>query len=705
MRRSYLIVLLCFGLSVLVGCGTSQQDASAPAGERKASKAKAEEEKASIRTELPADAKPEEVVAEEPAPAPKAEPKAPHKKTLAKSAEKDSITTMGDAGVQNQGILKSLGSTGNKKTGTAFGLGNFGSAAPMGGKDAGGMGLQGRAQGGGGEGRGRIGNTGARRGVMSKVVTRSPRRARKPAAPVRVLERAENKPSIALNVQDREASATGGLRGLLDTDETNLRTPRGVPQKRAARPFITVKDKPLSTFSVDVDTASYATVRNQIRFGNLPYADQVRIEEMINYFDYGYDTPNDEHPFAVHVETSQSPWTPQAKLVKVGLKGREIKNEKRPASNLVFLIDVSGSMSGSGKLPLLKKGLSEMIGKLTDQDRVSIVVYAGASGLVLDGASGGDSKKIINALERLKSGGSTNGGAGIELAYNTAQKHLIKGGVNRVILATDGDFNVGITNKKSLVSLVKAKAKNKIFLSAFRVGNSYGGDQRMEEISNKGNGTYAYLDTFAEARKIFRAELNGGLVNIAKDVKIQIEFNPANVGSYRLIGYDNRRLAARDFNDDKKDAGDISAGHDVTAIYEVLSPGVTPETAGVDPLRYQQPKPVVGAEGSHSNEMLTLKLRYKHPEGTKSKLLIHRVDNDVESFESSSLDMKFAVSVATVGLYLRGELHEQDMISEALDWARQGEKVHQVNGDRSEFLAIVERLLEMSDANHTTAQR
>jgi len=375
-------------------------------------------------------------------------------------------------------------------------------------------------------------------------------------------------------------------------------------------PFLSVSQNPLSTFSVDVDTASYANIRRFLREGRMPPKDAVRIEEMINYFDYSYPPAEGDAPFSVHTEVSGCPWRPEHRLVRIGLKGREIPEKERSPGNFVFLLDVSGSMSSSNKLPLLRRAMKLLVGKLGEKDRVAITVYAGASGLVLPSTpcSGENKAKILDSLERLRSGGSTHGSEGIQLAYQTAKENFIRGGINRIILATDGDFNVGITNQGDLVRLIQEKAETGIFLTVLGFGTGNLKDSTMEKLADKGNGNYGYIDTIMEARKMLVEEMGATLITIAKDVKIQVEFNPTQVSAYRLIGYENRRLRAEDFNDDKKDAGEIGAGHTVTALYEVIPAG-QPFEPGVDPLKYQQPAQTTPAAGE--GELLTVKLRYK----------------------------------------------------------------------------------------------
>lgn len=458
-------------------------------------------------------------------------------------------------------------------------------------------------------------------------------------------------------------------------------------------PFLGVVNAPLSTFSIDVDTASYSIVRRQLREGRRPSPDSVRLEEMINYFDYQYDAPSpgDAHPFRANVEIASCPWRPEHRLVRIGLKGMEIPRDNRPATNLVFLLDVSGSMNEPSKLPLVKEGLKRLVESLTVDDRVAIVVYAGASGLVLDSTYVSEKETILGALDRLNAGGSTNGGAGIELAYAVAQQHFIKDGVNRVILATDGDFNVGVTNRGDLIRLAEEKAKTGVFLTALGFGMGNLKDDTIEQIANKGNGMYAYIDTIEEAQKVLVDQLSGSLVTIAKDVKIQVEFNPAIVKSYRLLGYENRMLAAQDFNDDTKDAGEIGAGHTVTALYEVQLAGDEDNLAGaeaaeqdagaqagegdtpeVDPLRYQQPAQLTKVAQS-SGEMLTVKVRYKKPDGDVSTLVEFPTRDEGKAWDQASHDFRFAASVAVLGMILRDSPHKGSAtLADVQAWAETG---------------------------------
>jgi Ca-activated chloride channel family protein len=421
-------------------------------------------------------------------------------------------------------------------------------------------------------------------------------------------------------------------------------------------PFLAVTQNPLSTFSIDVDTASYSNVRRFLAGESMPPKDAVRIEEMVNYFSYDYAPPKGPDPFSVHVEVAPSPWSPAHRLARIGLKGREVQASARPSSNLVFLLDVSGSMASPDKLGLLRKAMKMLVAQLDERDRIAIVVYAGASGLVLPSTACDDRAAILDALNRLEAGGSTNGGAGIELAYEMATKGFVTGGVNRVILATDGDFNVGTTSQGDLVRLIEKKAETGVFLTVLGFGMGNLKDSTLEELADRGNGSYAYIDTLAEARKVLVDEMGGTLVTIAKDVKIQVEFNPARVAAYRLVGYENRLLAAEDFNDDTKDAGEIGAGHTVTALYEIVPAGQEVDLPGVDPLKYQKPMEKTGAAAS--GELFTLKLRYKEPDGETSKLIERPVTDIGESWAEASDDFRFAAAVAGFGMLLRDSPHK-----------------------------------------------
>jgi Ca-activated chloride channel family protein len=453
-------------------------------------------------------------------------------------------------------------------------------------------------------------------------------------------------------------------------------------------PFRAVTTDPLSTFSVDVDTASYANLRRILQSGGSVPPEAVRIEEMINYFPYRYEEPQGEHPFSVKVESASCPWEPSHRLVKIALKAKEMDRRKRGSANLVFLIDVSGSMQGEDRLGLVVENLRVLTKALLPDDTVAIVTYAGSEGLALPPTSGADKATILAKLDSLGAGGSTNGGAGITLAYSTAQSRFLKEGINRVILCTDGDFNVGTTSETSLVDLVAAEAKKGVFLTVCGYGSGNLNDSMMEAITNKGNGVYHYIDSAREGRKVFQDELLGTLFTVAKDVKLQIEFNPQHAAQYRLIGYDNRMLAKEDFANDKVDAGDIGAGHRVTALYEVIPVGA-PSASSI-PLKYQQPpaaeKPA--EEKTLNPELLTVKLRYKEPTADVSKPF------DIPFVENlkvrPSTDLTFAATVAEFGERLRGHTavgRTLDQLMEAAESAR-GDDPH---GHRAEFIELMRK--------------
>lgn len=429
--------------------------------------------------------------------------------------------------------------------------------------------------------------------------------------------------------------------------------------------FKGVADNPLSTFSIDVDTASYANVRRYLQNGQMPPPDAVRIEELLNYFTYNDPAPKGSDPFSVNVEIADAPWNANHRLARIGLKGREIRRGELEGSNLVFLLDVSGSMNQPNKLPLLKKAMGLLVDQLGRNDTVSIVVYAGASGMVLEPTSGNNKASIREALERLSAGGGTNGGEGLRLAYRTAKRSFLRGGVNRVILATDGDFNLGTTGKGQLLDLIERYAKeDNISLTALGFGMGNYKDDMLEHLANKANGNYAYIDSLSEARKVLVEQVGGTLVTIAKDVKIQVEFNPAEVSAYRLIGYENRMLAKEDFNDDTKDAGEIGAGHSVTALYEIVPTGMEDgaDRSGVDPLKYQKPRTELKPSREAGNgESFTVKLRYKEPEGSKSKLLEVPVMDRGRGLRGASDDFRFASAVAAFGMKLRHSNYVADM--------------------------------------------
>jgi Ca-activated chloride channel family protein len=468
-------------------------------------------------------------------------------------------------------------------------------------------------------------------------------------------------------------------------------------QRIVENPFQSVKDHPLSTFSIDVDTASYSKVRMYLmQHHTLPRPDAVRIEELVNYFTYDYQPPQDEVPFAAHIEIADCPWTPAHRLVRFGIKGREMERDGRPTSNLVFLLDVSGSMNQPNKLPLVKSGMKMLVDQLGENDRVAMAVYAGAAGLVLPSTGGDQKQTVLDALDRLHAGGSTNGGQGILLAYQTALDNFVQGGVNRVILCTDGDFNVGVTGTDQLVRIAEEHAKTGIFLSVLGFGMGNHNDDMLEQISNKGNGNYAFIDTESEARKVLVEQMTGTLVTIAKDVKIQVEFNPAEVAAYRLIGYENRILAAEDFNDDTKDAGEIGAGHTVTALYEVVPAGGEADvsTPPVDDLRYQSATKL--SKAAKAGELLTLKIRYKQPDGDTSSLLTFPTEDKGTKFGQASQDFRFAAAVASFGMLLRDSQYKGNAtfagVLETATEAASGD----TSGYRAEFLEMIERARQIA---------
>ncbi len=450
--------------------------------------------------------------------------------------------------------------------------------------------------------------------------------------------------------------------------------------------FKTPKTNPLSTFSIDVDKASYSNIRRMINSGQKVTKDAVKIEEMINYFNYEYDQPTDEHPFAIHTELGACPWNEKHQLVKIGLQGKKIITENLPPSNLVFLIDVSGSMSSSNKLPLLITAFKLLVNQLREQDRVSIVVYAGAAGVVLKPTSGENKQKIMEALNNLNAGGSTAGGAGIELAYSLARKNFKKEGNNRVILATDGDFNVGASSDKDMEQLITEKRKSGVFLTVLGFGMGNYKDSKLETLADKGNGNHAYIDTMQEAQKVLGEEFGGTLFTIAKDVKIQVEFNPNKVQAYRLIGYENRLLNDEDFVDDTIDAGEIGSGHSVTALYEVIPIGVdTKFTPKLPKLKYSNLK----SKSENNDELLTVKFRYKKPEENISIELIEVVSYHVKELQNTTDDFKFASSVAMFGMQLRNSKFKGNSNYDAIIAFAKESKGNDIDGYRSEFIRLV----------------
>lgn len=441
---------------------------------------------------------------------------------------------------------------------------------------------------------------------------------------------------------------------------------------------------PLSTFSIDVDAASYANIRRFISSGQRPPIDAVRIEEMVNYFDYDYSQPEGEHPFAVHTEISAAPWHAKHRLVHIGLQGKKITTENLPPSNLVFLIDVSGSMADPNKLPLVKSSFRMLVEQLREQDHVAMVVYAGAAGVVLEPTSGSHKKEIIAALDRLEAGGSTAGGQGLKLAYALAKEHFRDGGNNRVILATDGDFNVGESSNADMERLIEEKREGGVFLTVLGYGMGNYKDSKMETLADKGNGNYAYIDNISEARKVLVNEFGGTLFTIAKDVKLQIEFNPAKVKAYRLIGYENRMLKSEDFNNDKKDAGELGSGHTVTALYEIIPVGVESEAFKIDDLKYQANKVTPAAK--QSDELMTIKLRYKKPDENKSRLIEHPLIDAHVPLASTSDNFRWSASVAAFGMLLRESEFIKDFSYDQVLELAAGARGKDEEGYRIEFI-------------------
>ena len=471
--------------------------------------------------------------------------------------------------------------------------------------------------------------------------------------------------------------------------------------------FRGVIDFPLSTFSVDVDTASYANIRRFLNGSQLPPADAVRVEELINYFKYDYPAPKGDAPVSITTEVAACPWNPKHKLALIGLRAKPIEQRNTPPRNLTFLLDVSGSMMPPNRLPLVKTAMQMLVDTLRPQDRVAIVTYAGNSGLALK-PTHGDKKATINAaIEQLHAGGSTNGASGIQLAYDLASENFVKDGVNRVILATDGDFNVGITSQSELTRLIESKRQSGIFLSVLGVGETNLKDSTMEMLADKGNGNYSYLDSLQEARRVLIAEAGSTFVTVAKDVKLQIEFNPRFAAAYRLVGYENRMLRKEDFNNDRKDAGEMGAGHTVTALYEIVPAGESVPNGGVDPLKYQQPmEPPARTIATNSTELMNIKVRYKAPEGDTSKLLEFPVrENGSRAAAAMTANLGFAASVAQFGLLLRNsEFRGEATWDKTLSLARE-HRGNDPDGYRAEFARLIDLAAALAQRRDTTELR
>jgi Ca-activated chloride channel homolog len=459
--------------------------------------------------------------------------------------------------------------------------------------------------------------------------------------------------------------------------------------------FRKATDEPLSTFSIDVDGASYSNVRRMINYGQLPTEGAVRIEEFINYFKYKYPQPTGNDPFSINTEMSVCPWNKDHKLVMVGLQGKEIATTNLPPSNLVFLIDVSGSMSDVNKLPLVKASLKLLVDQLREQDHVAIVVYAGAAGLVLPSTSGMNKEKIMDAIDKLEAGGSTAGGAGIKLAYNVAKEQFKKGGNNRVILCTDGDFNVGMSSDDAMEQLIEEERKSGVFLTVLGYGMGNYKDNKMQKLANKGNGNHAYIDGMNEAKKVLVNEFGGTMFTIAKDVKLQVEFNPALVQAYRLVGYENRLLNKEDFNNDKKDAGELGSGHTVTALYEIIPVGVESDfIEEVDELKYQQTNK--NKKSGLKNEIMTIKFRYKEPDASESKLIVHPLLDEKMPFEKTSENFRFATAVAQFGMLLRNSEFKGNATYEKVIRQANAAIGADKEGYRTEFIKLVQNVQSLA---------
>lgn len=459
--------------------------------------------------------------------------------------------------------------------------------------------------------------------------------------------------------------------------------------------FLPATDHPLSTFSLDVDAASYGNMRRMVNQGKIPQKDAVRVEELINYFNYDYPQPTGKEPVRIVTELSASPWNAKHQLLRIGVKAKEIPSEKLPPSNFVFLIDVSGSMYGATRLDLVKSSLKLLSNNLREKDRVAIVVYAGAAGEVLPSTSGSDRQKILEALDKLTAGGSTAGGEGIQLAYKIAEKNFIPNGNNRIILCTDGDFNVGVSSASELESLIESKRKTGIFLTVLGYGMGNYKDGKLQTLAQKGNGNHAYIDNIQEANKVLVNEFGSTMYAVAKDVKIQVEFNPQHVGSYRLVGYETRLLNKEDFNDDTKDAGELGSGHAVTALYEIIPVGVEGSFGSVDPLKYQQEAQKSVPSGRYSPELLSVKLRYKEIDSDQSEKIEIPVLKDSMN-KKPSADFKFAMSVAMFGQLLRdSDFKGSATYQEAIALAREGVG-DDPNGYRKEFIRLAEAVDQLA---------
>lgn len=467
-------------------------------------------------------------------------------------------------------------------------------------------------------------------------------------------------------------------------------------QPPVENPLRSPLETPLSTFALDVDTASYAIVRRHLNAGRRPPADAVRLEEMVNYFTYTHRQPAGDHPIGIETELADSPYTWGNRLVRIALKARDIPRSERPPANLVFLVDVSGSMEPQDRLPLIQRSLRMLTESLTARDRVSLVTYSGEAGVRLPSSSGAEKELIVKAIDTLRSGGSTHGSAGIRLAYEQARAHFNAEGINRVILCTDGDFNVGLTSREALLELIAGEAKTGVYLTVLGFGMDNYKDATTELLADRGNGNYAYIDSFREARKVLSEQLESTLVTVARDVKLQVEFNPARVLSWRLLGYENRALADRDFNDDTKDAGELGAGHTVTALYElVMAGGAGP---GVDPLRYGRATPMAGPSGTgvHTNELLHIKLRYKTPDDDRSRLLQLSVTDVSRTLEQAGDDFRFSAAAAGLAMLLRNSPHKGTLTYDQVLRMAESALGRDPGGYRAEFVDLVQRARQLN---------
>jgi len=509
-------------------------------------------------------------------------------------------------------------------------------------------------------------------------------------------EKLESKFTPPIIVSDEKSSEPVPLQeeledGLIKNEEFNTEDYDNIVENK----FLSAMQNPLSTFSIDVDEASYSNVRRYLQNGVIPPAGAVRIEEMINYFDYDYPKPKDQEPFAVNTEISECPWNRGHRLVHIGLQGKEITTDNLPPSNMVFLVDVSGSMDEPNKLPLVQASMNLLTDQFREQDKVAIVVYAGNAGLVLPPTKGSNKVVIKLAINRLEAGGSTAGGEGIKLAYKIAKENFIKEGNNRIILATDGDFNVGVSSDDDLVRLIEEERKSGVFLSVLGFGMGNYKDKKMQQLADKGNGNHSYIDNISEAKKVLVNEFGSTLFTIAKDVKIQIELNPVKVQAYRLIGYENRMLASEDFNDDNKDAGELGSGHTVTALYEVIPAGVKNSfIKSVDSLKYQTNDR--STANNFTSEIMTIKLRYKKPDGDISSLITHTVIDNHIALDYTSDNFRFSAAVAEFGLLLRNsEFKEHASFQQVVRLAKEA-RSHDANGYRGEFIQLVQSAVSLA---------